>query len=241
MTGAIDLFTTAFNLAYLAIIWVMAILMWRRYLHHPPAQRRASRWLLYAVLVLGVGDLFHLVARAFRTFTGVESIACTWGGQNISWVGVGAFATSFTLAFFYLFALLYRQERLKLPWTWVERAIVVLLAGRLVLLFFPQNNWGGVAPEWRIYRNIPFTLAGLSLAYLFLRAAPTVPSPTSQWLTSIGWAVVISFACYLGTILLVERYPMTGMLMLPKTIAYVIVAAYFCKLEFRPIPSRQEI
>ena len=53
--------------------------------------------------------------------------------------------------------------------------------------------------------------------------------------------MIVSFTCYLGTILLVERYPMTGMLMLPKTIAYVVVAVYFYKLEFRPILSRQEI
>ena len=157
---SLDLFTTTFNLAYLAIIWAMAVLMGWRYLHHSPAQRRVSRWLLYAVLMLGVGDLFHLVARAFRTFT---------------------------------------------------------------------------------YRNIPFTLAGLGLAYLLLRAAPTVPNPTGKLLAGIGWAVIVSFTCYLGTILLVERYPMTGMLMLPKTIAYVVVAVYFYKLEFRPILSRQEI
>ncbi|MDY7076261.1 MAG: hypothetical protein SXV54_04970 [Chloroflexota bacterium] len=237
MTGTMDLFVTAFNLTYLVIIWVMAALMGWRYLHHSPAQRRVSRWLLCAVLVLGVGDMFHLVARAHRTFTGVESIAGVWGGQGVSWVGVGAFATSFTLTFFYLFALLYRQERLKLDWTWAEKAIVGLLAVRLVLLFFPQNNWGGMAPGWRIYRNIPFTLAGLGLAFLFLRTAPTTSNPTSRWLAGTGWAVIISFACYLGTILLVERYPMAGVLMLPKTIAYVVVAVYFYKLEFQSLPK----
>ncbi len=232
MAGAMDVFTTAFNLTYLAIIWAMAALMGWRYLHHPPAQRRTARWPLYAVLALGMGDAFHLIARAHRALTGVESIACTWGGREVSWVGIGSFATSLTLAFFYLFVLLYRQEKMDLPWTWVEKAIVGLLVVRVVLLFFPQNNWGGMAPAWRIYRNIPFTLAGLSLAYLFLRAAPTVPNPAGKWLAGVGWAVVVSFACYLGTVLLVERYPMTGILMLPKTIAYVVVVVYFYKLEF---------
>ncbi len=76
---SLDLSTTVFNLAYLAVIWAMAVLMGWRYLHHSPAQRRVSRWLLCAVLMLGAGDLFHLVARAFRTFTGVEGIAGVWG------------------------------------------------------------------------------------------------------------------------------------------------------------------
>ncbi len=234
MAGTMDLFVTVFNLAYLATIWVLATLMGWRYLRHPLAQRRVSRWPLCAVLALGVGDMFHLVARAHRTFTGVESVACTWGGREVSWVGLGAFATSFTLVFFYLFALLYRQEKMKLRWTWVETTIVGLLVVRLALLFFPQNNWGGLAPEWRIYRNIPFTLAGFSLAYLFLQAASTTPNPAAKWLAGIGWAVIISFACYIGTILLVERYPMTGILMLPKTIAYVVVAIYLYELEFQP-------
>lgn len=237
---ALDIFVTAFNLSYLTVIWVMTALMEWRYLHQSPAQRRASRWLLCAVLVLGMGDLFHIVAQAHRSLTGIEGVAGTWGGREVSWIGAGAFATSFTLTFFYLFALLYRQEGLNLPWTGVEKAIVGLLAVRLLLLFFPQNNWGGTAPEWRIYRNIPFTLAGLSLAYLFLRSAPMIPNPTGKWLAGIGWAVVISFACYLGTILLVDRYPMAGILMLPKTIAYVVVAVCFFRLEFRPVPRRQE-
>ena len=96
MIRSLDLSTTVFNLAYLAVIWAMAALMGWRYLHHSPAQRRVSRWLLYAVLMLGAGDLFHLVARALRTFTGVEGIAGVWGEQEISWVGLGLFATSFT-------------------------------------------------------------------------------------------------------------------------------------------------
>jgi len=204
MAGTMDLFVTAFNLAYLTTIWVLAALMGWRYLRQPPAQRRVSRWPLCAVFALGVGDMFHLVAQAHRTLTGIESIACTWNGREVSWV---------------------------------ETAIVGLLAMRLVLLFFPQNNWGGSAPAWRIYRNIPFALAGFSLAYLFLQAASTTPNPAGKWLAGTGWAVIISFACYIGTILLVDRYPMTGILMLPKTIAYVVVAVYFYKLKFQPHES----
>lgn len=237
MAGTMDLFVTAFNLAYLTTIWVLAALTGWRYLRQPPAQRRVSRWPLCAVLALGVGDMFHLVARAHRTLTGVESVACIWNGCEVSWVGLGSFATSFTLVFFYLFVLFYRQEKMNLSWTWVETAIVGLLVVRLVLLFFPQNNWGGSAPAWRIYRNIPFTLAGFGLAYLFLQAASTTPNPAGKWLAGTGWAVIISFACYIGTILLVDRYPMTGILMLPKTIAYVVVAIYFYKLEFQPHES----
>jgi hypothetical protein len=155
----------------------------------------------------------------------VEAIALHWGGYLVSWLGVGSFATSFTLTFFYLFALLYRQEKTGHPWTWVEWLVVAALAVRVVLLFFTQNNWGGPAPAWRIYRNIPFAFAGFVLAGMFLRAG-------SKWLTVAGWSVIVSFTCYLGTVLFVDRYPIAGMLMLPKMIAYVVTVVSFYKAEF---------
>ena len=39
---------------------------------------------------------------------------------------------------------------------------------------------------------------------------------------SAGWlSIVISFACYLPVVLFAERYPLVGILMIPKTCAYV--------------------
>lgn len=230
-------FSLAFFVAYLVIIWGMALLMGWRYASQPPERRRLSRWLLGSVLVLALGDSFHIAPRIHYAFAGLEIVALSWGGRPISWIGVGDFATSFTLTFFYLFALMYRQEKRRLRWTWVERAVIGLLALRLFLLFFPQNNWGGSAPDWRLYRNIPFVLAGLMVAVLFLRTAPDMEGPASRWLTIIAWAIIVSFACYLGTILLVDRYPMAGLFMLPKTIAYVVAVVYFYRLEFAPTPQ----
>jgi len=229
----VEVFIPAFNLAYLVVIWAMAIAMGWRYALQPAERRRFSRWLLASVLLLALGDSFHLGTRLQRSLTGVERMALFWAGREVPWTGVGAFATSLTLTFFYLFVLIYRQERYRLPWAWAEKAIVGLLAVRLLLLFFPQNNWGGPAPEWRIYRNVPFILAGMGVAALFLRTARMISGPANKWLRVIGWAVVVSFVSYAGTILLVERYPMAGILMLPKTVAYVVAVLYFYRLEFR--------
>ncbi len=233
MSKAMEAIYSAFNLAYLVVIWAMAIAMVWRYALQPAERRRFGRWLLASVLLLALGDSFHLGTRLQRSLAGVERMALSWGGRAVPWTGVGAFATSLTLTFFYLFVLMYRQERYRLPWTWAEKAIVGLLAVRLLLLFLPQNNWGGPAPEWRIYRNVPFILAGMGVAALFLHTARTISGPASRWLRVIGWAVVVSFAAYAGTILLVERYPLAGVLMLPKTVAYVVVVVCFYKLEFQ--------
>jgi hypothetical protein len=213
------------NFAYLASILIVSALMIGRYGRQTPEQRRRSRWLLAAVVVLILGDVVHIVAYARRTLTSAEAIALHWGGYPVSWVGLGSFATSLTLSFFYLFALVYRQEKTERAWTWLEGLVVAALAARAILLFFPQNNWGGPAPTWRIVRNIPFAVAGFILAGMFLRAE-------TRWMAIAGWSMVVSFTCYLGTVLFVDRYPIAGMLMLPKMIAYVVTVVSFYKAEF---------
>ncbi len=224
-TGPMGIIVNLSNLVYLTSILVVVGLMARRYRRQTPERRKRSRWLLVAVITLILGDTVHIVAYGWRTFSSAEMVALQWGGRSISWLGVGSFATSFTLTFFYLFALLYRQEKTSRPWTWLEWLVVAALAVRVVLLFFPQNNWGGPAPAWRIYRNIPFAFAGFVLAGMFLKAG-------EKWLTVAGWSVIVSFTCYLGTVLLVDRYPIAGMLMLPKMAAYVVTVISFLKAEF---------
>jgi hypothetical protein len=45
----------------------------------------------------------------------------------------------------------------------------------------------------------------------------------------MGMSILVSYACYIPVILYVQRAPMLGMLMIPKTLAYVAIAllAYF--------------
>jgi hypothetical protein len=40
----------------------------------------------------------------------------------------------------------------------------------------------------------------------------------------ISWMIVLSFALYIPVILFAQQYPMIGMLMIPKTCAYLAVA-----------------
>ena len=44
--------------------------------------------------------------------------------------------------------------------------------------------------------------------------------------------MIVSFVCYLGTVLFVDRYPIAGTLMLPKMIAYVVTVMSSYKAEF---------
>ena len=69
-------------------------------------------------------------------------------------------------------------------------------------------------------------IQGLGVAYLMLRDARKAHDRPFTW---IGIMILISYAFYLPVILFVQELPIIGMLMIPKTMAYVGIAliAYF--------------
>ena len=90
---------------------------------------------------------------------------------------------------------------------------------RIILCLFPQNNWFKPEgnPRWGIYRNLPFAVTGLCLVVLFFLSGNT--GGYGLWMMSI--AITISFVCYFPVVLLAKKKPMVGMLMIPKTMAYI--------------------
>lgn len=86
----------------------------------------------------------------------------------------------------------------------------------------PQNAWiSAEAPlSWGIYRNIPFTILGVVIVILFYQSAR---SKQDQPFRFLWLAVVISFACYIPVVLFADKVPAVGMLMIPKTCAYIWV------------------
>ena len=75
--------------------------------------------------------------------------------------------------------------------------------------------------SWGIYRNIPFALLGLLVIVLFYRSAKEHSDRAFRWM----WlTIVLSFAFYLPVVLWADAVPMIGMLMIPKTCAYVWTA-----------------
>ncbi len=84
----------------------------------------------------------------------------------------------------------------------------------------PQNAWTSLeAPlSWGIYRNIPFALLGLLIIVLFYQSSRAMNDRPfwNLWLT-----VVLSFAFYIPVVLFADSVPIVGILMIPKTCAYV--------------------
>ena len=107
-------------------------------------------------------------------------------------------------------------------------AVYLLSALRIILCMMPQNEWlSADAPlSWGIYRNIPFALLGLLIIVLFYRSAKQHHDRAFRWM----WlTIVLSFAFYIPVVLWADTIPMIGMLMIPKTCAYVwtVLIGYF--------------
>ena len=198
-----------FCIAYLVFDLIAAIIFF--------ANAGGSRVLmLFGVLtlVLGGGDAFHLVPRVVKAFHG-DSPKVEW------WSGLGLMVSSITMTVFYVLlfyiwknifpAVSYPSVLLVL--TWVSAAL------RILLCLFPQNNWFRPEgnPSWGIYRNLPFAVTGLCLVILFFISGNT--GGYGLWMMSV--AIIISFACYFPVVLLAKKKPMVGMLMMPKTMAYI--------------------
>ena len=177
-------------------------------------------------VVLGAGDSFHLVPRALAL--------CTTGLENYTVsLGIGKWITSVTMTIFYVLLYYVWRQRYKINGQGGLTAAVYSLAGlRIVLCMMPQNQWISVgAPlSWGIYRNIPFALLGLVVIVLFYRSAKEHRDKAFRWM----WlTIVLSFGFYIPVVLWADAIPMIGMLMIPKTCAYVwtVLIGYFAMRE----------
>lgn len=165
-------------------------------------------------VLLGSGDAFHLVPRALAL--------CTTGLENFTvQLGLGKWITSVTMTIFYVVLYHIWRERYQIKGHNAATAAVYSLAGlRIILCMMPQNNWlSASAPlSWGIYRNIPFALMGILIIVLFYKSAKENNDKSFRfmWLT-----IVLSFAFYIPVVLWADVIPMIGMLMIPKTCAYV--------------------
>ena len=200
---------TLFDLVYLVTVITVGIRMIR-------SSKRGSQFRLFGwmAVVLGAGDSFHLVPRALAL--------CTTSLENyVVPLGLGKWITSVTMTVFYVLLYYVWRKRYQVKGQKsVTLAVYLLSAARVVLCMMPQNRWlEAQSPlSWGIYRNIPFALLGLLIIVLFYRSAKEKNDTAFRWM----WlTIVLSFGFYIPVVLWADTIPMIGMLMIPKTCAYV--------------------
>lgn len=99
-------------------------------------------------------------------------------------------------------------------------AVYALAAARIILCLCPANAWLSANPPllWGILRNSPFALLGLLIIVLFARSVKAHQDKDFRYM---ALTIVLSFAFYIPVVLFSSTIPLLGMLMIPKTLAYV--------------------
>ncbi len=198
-----------FEIPYLIAVVTLGILIFRM-------ARGERQFKLFGIMsiVLGCGDAFHLVPRMYALWTDGTA-------NHVASLGIGKLVTSITMTVFYVLLYHVWQARYKKDKTTVLTISVYLLAAaRIALCLLPQNQWTSAdAPlSWGIYRNLPFVALGIIIICLFFIEARKTNDKEFRFMCL---AIVLSFAFYIPVVLGADAVPMLGMLMIPKTCAYV--------------------
>lgn len=215
-----DLMEAVFDTCYLLFDLIAGILFFA-FSHGSPL------FLLYGVLTwtLCFGDAFHLVPRVLRAVKG--------SNEKIErQLGIGLQISSITMTIFYIL-LLYIWKQTFCEMTapvMLEILIWVSAAVRIAVCMLPQNNWCGKEGNRKlsVIRNAVFAVTGICVIVLYVMSGNTY----GYHMTRMAAAIVVSFGCYLPVTLLSKKMPKIGMLMIPKTCAYVWMIVMGLQLLF---------
>ncbi len=180
------------------------------------SRNRAGKLMGLSALVLGCGDAFHLVPRVLNYFIDNDFTAA---------LGIGKLVTSVTMTIFYVMLyyvwLEYYKETEKKSLT---AAVWVVASIRIALCAFPQNGWLENSSDmtWGIIRNIPFVILGAVICVLYFRRRNASRRFWPVWIY-----ILLSFAFYIPVAVGAGIVPMLGMLMLPKTVCYILLILTF--------------
>lgn len=174
-------------------------------------------------VLLGAGDSFHLVPRAYSLWTtGLEA--------NAAALGFGKFITSITMTVFYLILYYIWREHYRIRGRkLLTLAMWVLTLLRVGLCLLPQNQWLVYRQplEFAVLRNIPFAVMGIIMIVIFTQEGKKTDDRVFRFMPL---AIGLSFGFYLPVVLFSGIAPMAGILMIPKTLAYVWIVLMGWKL-----------
>lgn len=164
--------------------------------------------------ILGTGDSFHLIPRSYALWTaGLEA--------NAAALGIGKLITSVTMTVFYLLLYYVWRGRYQIKG---QKNLTATMWGlsalRIVFCLLPQNQWLSYRQPlfFGILRNIPFAVMGIIIIIIFAREAKKAKDGVFRFMPL---AVALSFGFYLPVVLFSGMVPIVGILMIPKTMAYV--------------------
>ena len=215
-----DVMEAIFDAAYLILDLVAAIIFFIY-------SQGNILFILYGILTLALcgGDAFHLVPRIKRA---------VWGSNERikKQLGIGLQVSSITKTAFYIILMYvwkFTFPEFKIP-VIIEVIIWISAIGRIVICMFPQNNWCTDEGNMKlsVIRNAVFAVTGIGVMILYLISGNTY----GYHMTRMAAAIIISFGCYLPVTLFSKTKPQVGLLMIPKTCAYMWIIVMGLQLLF---------
>ena len=215
-----DIMEAVFDAGYLIFDLVAAILFF-------VFSKGNTVFVLYGILTLTLcgGDAFHLVPRILRTIHGSND-------RIKKQLGIGLQISSITMTVFYIILMYvwkYTFPDLKAPAA-VEVMIWISAIIRIVVCVLPQNNWCTDEGNMKlsVIRNAVFAVTGIGVIILYVISG----NANDYHMTRMVAAILISFGCYLPVTLFSKTKPKVGLLMIPKTCAYMWIIAMGLQLMF---------
>lgn len=215
-----DVMEAIFDAAYLIFDLIAAILFFL-------FSKGNVLFILYGILTLALcgGDAFHLVPRIKRA---------VWGSNERikKQLGIGLQVSSITMTAFYIILMYiwkFTFPEYKVP-VIIEAIIWISAIVRIVICLFPQNNWCTEEGNrtLSVIRNAVFAVTGIGVILLYLISE----NANGYHMTRMVAAILISFGCYIPVTLFSKTKSRVGLLMIPKTCAYMWIIAMGLQLLF---------
>lgn len=215
-----DLMESIFDICYLSFDLIAGILFF-------VFSNGNMLFILYGILTLTLcgGDAFHLIPRVIRAIKG--------SNEKIKrQLGIGLQISSITMTIFYIILLYiwkYTFYEMEAPMI-LEIMIWSSAIIRIAICLLPQNNWCSEEGNLKlsIIKNAVFSITGIGVIILYAISGNTY----GYHMTRMVAAIIISFGCYLPVTLLSKKIPAIGMLMIPKTCAYIWIIVMGLQLLF---------
>lgn len=201
---------STFDILYLLFAVIGGVIILKK------ARNRYGRLMGFASLILGCGDAFHLIPRVLNYFIDTDF--------NLA-LGIGKLITSVTMTVFYaLIYYIWLEYYKKTAKKSLTATVWLLVAFRIILCAFPQNGWieNNNDLTWGIIRNVPFIILGILVCALYCKTRNE-----SQRLKPVWVYILLSFAFYIPVTVGAWAVPLLGMLMLPKTVCYILMIVTF--------------
>ena len=205
---------STFDILYLVFAITRGIIVLKK------ARSKRERYMGFAALILGCGDAFHLVPRVLNYFVDADFTAA---------LGIGKLITSITMTVFYVLLCYFWQYNYRVK---IDRKTEIRIWGlaviRCALCLLPQNGWTANSSDvlWGIIRNVPFVIHGAIVCYMFYTKREWDDIFEPMWIY-----ILLSFIFYIPVAVGAGALPILGMLMLPKTVCYILMIIAFLKSQ----------